>query len=92
MITRKPDYPEKSAELTGVFSAAAEGYPVNDVMNAAMQVMVISINLEAKSRASTKEQTLAFAQHVCRSLLAEVEANYGRTEHPADAIPVGAKQ
>lgn len=83
-ITREADYPAEYAQLANAFNECADGYDVQAVLNAALQLVAASIGATCKARVCSLEDAQAYTEHVCGIILQEVTNNWSRQPQPGD--------
>lgn len=85
-VTRAPDYPVEIAQLMQAFNVAADGFDVNVVLNASLQMVAASVGFIVKQKGGSLNDALAYADHVASVIKKEVEGNWARLPEADDVV------
>ncbi len=86
MITRDPEFPAEYAQLTAAFNRCADGYAINAVLNASLQLVAAAIGVMAKQKGLELDRAEALADHVGYLIKQSVRDNWQRKPQPSDVV------
>lgn len=83
-VTRDSNYSPERAQLMQSFNHCADGYSMDDVLEAAGNLVIAGIGNHAKLHGWTKDATIQYARSVCSAIIGGVENNWQRKSLPSD--------
>lgn len=83
-ITRDADYPEGPATLFQAFNHCSDGHSMDDVIEAAANLLIAGLTNFAKAKGLTATATDLWARDICRNVVKGVANNFAREQQPTD--------
>lgn len=83
-VTRDSNYSPERAQLMQSFNHCSDGHSVDDVLEAAGNLVIAGIGNHAKLHGWTKATTEQYAQSICQAIMRGVENNWQRKYLPDD--------